>query len=94
MSGPERITSAEDLTLTTTITNTGSKPLMLLNDPSGVLYSRHPTDRFHVTHSTTGMVPRFKGVQVKFSARKAIELGDVTILRPGQSTSVIHDCQY
>ena len=66
---------------------------MLVNEPPGVLYSRHPTERFYVTHST-GMIPQFKGVRVKFSVKKAIELGDVTILRPGQSTSVRHDCQY
>ena len=87
------INSVEELTLTTIITNTGSKPLILVNEPSGALYSRRPTKRFYVTHST-GTIPQFKGVQVKYSIRKAIELGDVTSLDPGQSISVRHDCQY
>ncbi|KAF8726177.1 hypothetical protein AX14_008000 [Amanita brunnescens Koide BX004] len=63
--GPET-TRVEDLILTTTITNTGSETLRLVNEPTGVLYSRLPTEQFYVTHSTR-TVPQFKGVRVKFS---------------------------
>lgn len=94
MLGPEIVTAAEDLILTTTITNTGSKMLRLINEPFGVLFSRLPTERFYVAHST-GVVPRFKGVRrVQFSLAKAVESGDVTSLTPGQSISVLHNCLY
>ena len=88
------MTSVNKLRLTTIITNTGRKRLMLVNEPSGALYSRHPTERFYVTHST-GKILQFRGVQVEFSLKEAIESGDVTTILPGQSIVVTHrHCQY
>ena len=76
-----------------TITNTGSETLRLINEPSGVLYSRIPTRRFYVTHSS-GAIPQFTGVRVKFSLTEAIKSGHVTTLGPGQFISVSHDRRY
>ena len=90
--GPHAISDVADLKLTTTVTNTSDSTLTLVNDPSGVLSSNHPTERHNVVHSS-GAEPKFKGVRVKFSPEKAAELGRVTVLQPGQSVTIDHDCE-
>ncbi|KAF8631709.1 hypothetical protein AX15_002236 [Amanita polypyramis BW_CC] len=89
--GPNSISDVADLKLTATITNTSDNTLTLVNDPSGILTSGHPTERYNVSHPPSGAEPLFKGVRFKFSPQNAADLGHVTVLAPSQSVTVEHD---
>ncbi|CAE6489203.1 unnamed protein product [Rhizoctonia solani] len=88
---PNPAPDANRLTATTTVTNTGSEPLTLLNDPRTVL-SDLQTEMFTIT-SANGS-PDFTGIRVKYSPEYAFNRNDpssFTVLSPGQSREVVHD---
>ncbi|KAF8627110.1 hypothetical protein AX15_004537 [Amanita polypyramis BW_CC] len=87
--GPYTISDVADLKLTSTITNTTGNPITLVNDPSSILTSKHPTERYHVIHSS-GVKPIFRGIKIKFSPQTAADLGNVTVLQPDQSFTITH----
>ncbi|PFH47992.1 hypothetical protein AMATHDRAFT_150837 [Amanita thiersii Skay4041] len=89
ITGADAAEKVEDMVISTTITNKGDAPIVLLNAPSGVL-SDLPTDSFQITDEK-GASPEFIGMSVKYAVDKAIESGDVTTLGPGQSATVQHD---
>lgn len=83
----------DDLKLVTTLVNTGDQTLKLLNDPRGPL-STLPTDTFVITDAK-GARPAFTGVRAKYVPDRAAALDDetvFTVLAPGQSVSITHDC--
>lgn len=90
--GPTTLQSVADLKFTAIVTNTSDESLTLINDPSGILScSEIPTKRYEVVHSS-GAIPKFTGVMVKFSPKAAADRGSVTVLAPGQSSSTFdHD---
>ena len=86
--GPHSISNVADLKIITTITNTTGSTLTLVNDPSSILTTKYPTERYHIIHSS-GVKPIFKGVRIKFSPQIAANLGRVTVLQPGQSVTSV-----
>ena len=89
--GPTTVQSVADLKFTAIVTNTSDESLTLVNDPSGILScSEISTKSFEVVHST-GAIPKFIGVMIKFSPKAAADGGAVTILAPGQSSTFDHD---
>lgn len=83
----------DNLKLVTTLVNTGDQTLKLLNDPRGPL-STLPTDTFVITDAK-GARPAFTGVRAKYVPDRAAALDDetvFTVLAPGQSVSITHDC--
>ncbi|KAF8633580.1 hypothetical protein AX15_001373 [Amanita polypyramis BW_CC] len=89
VTGPTSVTTVGDLRLSTFLTNTGDRPVKLINDPSGPLSSL-PTQKFDVTDAF-GAGPGFNGIRIKYSIQKAVESGAITTLEPGQTISVVHD---
>lgn len=84
--GPTTVQSVADLKFTAIVTNTSDESLTLVNDPSGILSSSElPTKRYEVIHSS-GAIPNFTGVMIKFSPKAAADGGAVIILAPGQSS--------
>jgi peptidyl-Lys metalloendopeptidase len=82
----------ENLKVTTTVVNTGDKPLKLLKDPRGVL-NPFPENSFTVT-GADGAHPLFTGAKVKYNPAYVVTLGDpsgFTVLDPGASLNVTHD---
>lgn len=65
VSGPENVNDVANLKVTTTLHNTGSETLRLLNDPKSVLAPEWETDVFDVVHQASGAVPSFHGVKVR-----------------------------
>ena len=57
---------SENMKVTTTVANTGNKPVKLLKDPRGVL-SSFPEDSFAIT-SFTGSQPSFNGARVSLAS--------------------------
>ena len=95
LSGAETVDGVNNLKIAATVTNTGDEPLKLLNDPRGVL-NKLPTDAFAIEHST-GAVPDFTGVKVKYVPSTAAKVGErdaFTVLAPGQSVTVEHDRKF
>ncbi|KAJ1299961.1 hypothetical protein OPQ81_002628 [Rhizoctonia solani] len=87
------ITSSEGnrLPVTTTVTNTGSETLTLLNDPRTIL-SDAPTETFAITNANGS--PDFIGIRVKYSPEYVARENDptsFTVLAPGHSREVVHD---
>jgi hypothetical protein len=75
------------------VTNTGDETLKILNDPRGPL-SKIPTDTFVITDAA-GSNPDFTGVRVKYVPENVLVIGKedaFTILAPGVSAEVEHDC--
>jgi peptidyl-Lys metalloendopeptidase len=94
ISGPRTVDGIENLKLITTVANTGDSTLQLLKDPRGVL-STMPTHKF-VIRNAVGDEPLFTGAiinnGVADSANVVQDKGDLTILPPGESIDVEHDC--
>jgi len=93
--GPQIVYAVENLVLITNISNTGNETLKLLNDPQG-LTSKTPTNKFDI-RSSAGERPLFTGIEVDYDPFKAANTSDhdaFTVLAPGESISVEHDCMY
>ncbi|CAE6441345.1 unnamed protein product [Rhizoctonia solani] len=88
---PNSATDVDNLSLTTTLTNTGSETLTLLNDPRTVLSSAR-TETFTLTNGSGS--PDFIGIRVKYSPEYVVRVNDpasFTVLAPGQSREVVHN---
>lgn len=95
MLGPDSVNGVDNLKIVTTLVNTGDKTLKILNDPRGPL-STLPTDTFSITDAT-GSRPAFTGVKAKYVPAYAASLDDAsafTILAPGETVDVTHDCTF
>jgi hypothetical protein len=82
------------LRLTTELVNTGNEALTLLKDPRTIL-RKIPTNSFTIVNEDTFERPKFIGAQVKYSPAAAVASGlkdGFTILAPGASFSMDHDC--
>ncbi|KAK7438460.1 hypothetical protein VKT23_018073 [Stygiomarasmius scandens] len=91
VSGPEYAKGVDNLKVKTTLTNTGSDNLSLLNDPRSILDTA-PTDSFRIVGSG-GTSPAFSGMRLKYDPSVAAKMQDalLTTLAPGQSVDVTHD---
>ncbi|KAF8235029.1 peptidyl-Lys metalloendopeptidase [Tricholoma matsutake] len=91
VTGSDTITDVENLKVVTTITNTGTETLKLLNDPLSPL-SKLPAKTFTIADAR-GHSPAFVGIRAKYVPSTAIAAGQdaLTILHPGQSINVNHD---
>ncbi|KAL1681096.1 hypothetical protein EV122DRAFT_261233, partial [Schizophyllum commune] len=88
---PSELTDVSDLSVTTTIVNTGDETLKLLTDPRSAL-SSWATNTFAVTHADSGAGVDFTGVKVRYSPVAAAQLGEaITTLAPGESVDVAHE---
>jgi peptidyl-Lys metalloendopeptidase len=76
------------------LTNTGDETLQVLNDPRSILTS-HPTNSFTISDAN-GASPSFNGMKLKYSPNFSASRNGTsafTILTPGQSVEVEHDCE-
>ncbi|KAG6917127.1 hypothetical protein DXG01_003793 [Tephrocybe rancida] len=91
VSGPPAVINAENMKITTTVTNTGDKTLTVLNEPKSPLTSL-PADTFKI-FDRTGASLAFTGVIAKYAHAAAIDAGSgaVSVLGPGQSVEVDHN---
>ena len=80
----------DDFKVEATITNTGNETVKLLDDPR-TLASSSPVDKFSIVHANGGR-PSFTGIMVKYSPEIAARSGGYTILAPGDSIKVVHNC--
>ncbi|CAE6460992.1 unnamed protein product [Rhizoctonia solani] len=79
------------LSVKSTLTNTGSETVKLLNDPRTVL-SQAETETFLLTNANGA--PDFTGIRAKYSPDYVIKKNDptsFTVLAPGQSHEIVHD---
>lgn len=93
VSGPDAVNDVENFKVITTLINTGDETLKLLNDPRSALHT-FATNTFAIT-TNDGASPVFTGVKVKYSPGNAARKTDpsiFTVIRPGESVSLIHDC--
>ena len=91
---PSELTDVSDLSVTTTIVNTGDETLKLLTDPRSAL-SSWATNTFAVTHADSGAGVDFTGVKVRYSPEAAAQLGEaITTLAPGESIDVAHEGEF
>jgi len=90
--GPESVDTVQDLRVTTVVTNTGNEILKLLNDPSSPL-STIPANTFRITSGLSDAAPIFTGVKVKYVPGIAAIQKAYTVLAPGESIRVDHDCE-
>lgn len=93
VSGPDSVDGVQNLKVVTTVTNTGDETLKLLNDPRGPL-NKLPAETFAISDAA-GAVPSFTGIKVKYVPANAVAVGKedaFTVLTPGQSIDVEHDC--
>ncbi|KAF9554855.1 zincin [Agrocybe pediades] len=92
LSGPEYVEKIQDLKIVTTITNTGSGTLHVLEDPNTVL-SDAPAEKFSVVNRM-GESPSFMGISVMYSPEAAVAEKAYVTLEPGQSVEVEHDLSH
>jgi peptidyl-Lys metalloendopeptidase len=92
VSAPQNVAGVDSLKVVTTVTNSGTETLKLVNDPNGPL-STFPANTFAITDAA-GKSPKFTGAKVKFSPTYAASVNDVTVLVPGQSVEVTHDLEH
>jgi peptidyl-Lys metalloendopeptidase len=90
--GPASIKDVENLKVTATITNTGSETLKILDDPRSLISTR-PVNKFSITDAK-GTRPSFTGIKVKYSPEAAAAAGAYTVLAPGASLSITHNCTW
>ncbi|KAF4621984.1 hypothetical protein D9613_009068 [Agrocybe pediades] len=88
--GPDAVNTVGDLRVVTTLKNTGNNTLKLFKHPHTVL-SRFPTDNFDIIHKSSGALPYFKGVMVKYCLRAFDNENVYTVLAAGQTISVEHN---
>lgn len=93
VSGPHTFDGAENIKVVANITNTGDVALNLVNDPESPL-NRIPANKFDISDAA-GRQPLFIGSKSNFIPYDAAVIGkegDFTVLRPGRSIVVEHDC--
>lgn len=93
VSGPRKVEGIENLKLLATITNTCNETLKLLNDPVSPL-SKLPAQTFWI-EDAAGNRPQFTGMKVKYIPSRVALLKEkdfFTVLAPGESVDVEHDC--
>ncbi|KDQ12121.1 hypothetical protein BOTBODRAFT_189398 [Botryobasidium botryosum FD-172 SS1] len=92
VNAPASVLHVDNLSVKTTITNTGDETVKLLNDPRSPL-STWNTDTFSITNGN-GATPNFTGVKVRYIPEVAAKLTapeTFTVLAPGQSVDVTHN---
>ncbi|KAF8687066.1 hypothetical protein AX14_003728 [Amanita brunnescens Koide BX004] len=95
LTGPQTIDTLEDLNFQLKVTNNGGERIFLLRDPSGVLSTRHRTEKFTVgTPDGRNVLPHFKGIKKEWSHKKAAELDNVIVIDPGQTTYDVIEQDY
>ncbi|KAB5587773.1 Deuterolysin M35 metalloprotease [Ceratobasidium theobromae] len=88
---PQQVDDVNSFLVTTTVRNTGTETLKLLNDPRGVL-SNAATKTFDIANESGS--PEFNGMLVKYSPDYVIKNNDptdFTVLEPGQSREITHN---
>ncbi|CAE6448619.1 unnamed protein product [Rhizoctonia solani] len=95
------VNDPDDLTVASTITNTGNTTLKLLNDPNGPLstWKTHTFEFYEVPISgsrkrATGSTAGVSAVRVKYNPDVAVSLSNpdaYTVLKPGENKTVTHD---
>ena len=88
--GPSNVGGVDNFKVEATITNTGNETVKLLDDPR-TLASTLPVDKFTIVHANGGN-PSFMGMFVKFSPEIAAKEGEYSVLAPGDSLKVVHNC--
>lgn len=86
VSGVTNVQGVDNLSVMTTLTNTGDETLKLYKDPRSVL-SSFPENTFSIV-SDTGASPDFVGARAKYSFNAAT---DFVTLQPGANVSVTHN---
>ena len=66
VSGPQAVSSVDDLIVKTSLTNSGTREITLLNDPNSILTPNWKTATFGVV-SADGAPAKFGGVKVSAS---------------------------
>lgn len=79
----------DNFDVVTTITNSGSETVKVLEHPNGPL-SKLPTEIFDLT-SESGTHAAFNGIKAKFVPSAAVAAGAFVELVPGQSIQVTHN---
>ncbi|KAF8749672.1 MEROPS metallopeptidase family M35 [Rhizoctonia solani] len=95
--GPASVSDVLALKIITSIKNTGTEALRLLNDPNSAL-STWETDSFHVTRAESNLVSgpalNFTGLRVKYSPSAAVKTGKpelFTVIEPGATVNITHN---
>lgn len=89
--GPKSVNTVANLKVVATVTNTGDKTLKLLNEPRSAL-SKLPAHTFFIVDQT-GASPQFIGIKYKYVQNNAAAAKAFTVLTPGQSVNIEHDCE-
>ncbi|CAE6467322.1 unnamed protein product [Rhizoctonia solani] len=94
--GPAAVSDVSALKITTSIKNTGTETLRLLNDPNSAL-STWETDSFHVSRAESNLIAtpalNFTGLRVKYSPQAAAKLNKpelFTVIPAGATVNVTH----
>ncbi|KAB5591036.1 Deuterolysin M35 metalloprotease [Ceratobasidium theobromae] len=88
---PPQVNDVDNLSAITTVHNSGTETLKLLNDPRSVL-SDAETNTFDISNDNGS--PEFTGMLMKYSPNNIVKTNDpadFTVLAPGQSHQVIHN---
>ncbi|KAF8317606.1 zincin [Clavulina sp. PMI_390] len=88
-SGESHVDGVDNFKVVAKVANTGDETLTLLNDPNTLLTPQWLTKSFHIS-SAEGVVPEFKGVAVKWSAKAAAASKSVTVIEPGKAATFEH----
>ncbi|CEL61159.1 Peptidyl-Lys metalloendopeptidase OS=Grifola frondosa GN=MEP PE=1 SV=2 [Rhizoctonia solani AG-1 IB] len=95
--GPASVSDVSALKITTSIKNTGTETLRLLNDPNSVL-STWETDSFNIARAESNLVAspalNFTGLRVKYSPEAAAKLNKpelFTIIPAGATVNITHN---
>ncbi|CAE6442538.1 unnamed protein product [Rhizoctonia solani] len=94
--GPSSVSDVSALKIVTSIKNTGTETLRLLNDPNSAL-STWETDSFHVARADSNLVGspalNFTGLRVKYSPTAAVKAGKpelFTVIEAGATVNITH----
>ncbi|KAG9047562.1 hypothetical protein FS837_002025 [Tulasnella sp. UAMH 9824] len=88
VTGPTIVTSVDDFTIKTVITNNGAEGVNLLDDPNSILTPKWKTNTFGIV-GPNGIPAKFDGL--KWSPASTIKNGHVTSIAPGESIELTHD---
>ncbi|EUC60629.1 peptidyl-lys metalloendopeptidase [Rhizoctonia solani AG-3 Rhs1AP] len=95
--GPSSVSDVLALKIVTSIKNTGTETLRLLNDPNSAL-SAWETDSFHVARADSNLVAgpalNFTGLRIKYSPAAAVKAGKpelFTLIPAGATVNITHN---
>ncbi|KAF8637904.1 hypothetical protein AX17_002527 [Amanita inopinata Kibby_2008] len=88
--GPDKVQTLDDLTIVSTVTNTGDEALCLLPGPN-TPFCPLPTDKFQIVREGNKKEPSFVGVRAKFVPDAAVAGDSCTTLQPGEFIDNAHD---